>query len=316
MSGSVQPLQVFDDGGGPALYAGGEFTSVDGGAASRIARWDGSAWSSLGAGMTLGSVQALGVFDDGGGPDLYAGGSFLDAGGQPASRVARWDGSSWSALGAGMNSTVHAFATFDHGDGPALYAGGSFALADGPALYVGGRFHSAGGASVNNIARGVLALATFDPGDGPSLHVVGGGFGFDAGDAYLARWDGCAPPTWADLGGGTAGVDGIPSLTGFGPLTVGSTLTLRLTGGPPFGFGLLFPSLSSMPAPFLGGTLHALPFVNLLGVGADFDGDFLASAPFPGGPPGAALWLQVGLVDAGVPVFGASLSNAVKGSVP
>ena len=98
---SVRALTVFDDGGGPALYAGGDFTTAGGVAANRIAKWDGSSWTALGSGMNN-DVHALAVFDDGGGPALYAGGAFTTAGGVAANRIAKWDGSSWSALGSGM----------------------------------------------------------------------------------------------------------------------------------------------------------------------------------------------------------------------
>jgi hypothetical protein len=37
-------------------------------------------------------VGALTVFDDGSGPALYAGGTFVTAGGVTVSRIAKWDG--------------------------------------------------------------------------------------------------------------------------------------------------------------------------------------------------------------------------------
>ena len=46
-----------------------------------------------------------------------------------AKRVARWNGSSWAALGSGMSGGVRALAVHDDGGGPALYAGGEFLLA-------------------------------------------------------------------------------------------------------------------------------------------------------------------------------------------
>jgi hypothetical protein len=73
-------------------------------------------------------VQALTVFDgnSGSGPALYAGGSFTTAGGQQVDHIAKWDGSTWSALGTGMTDSVRALTVFDDGSGsgPALYAGG------------------------------------------------------------------------------------------------------------------------------------------------------------------------------------------------
>ena len=57
-------------------------------AASRIARWDGAAWSALGAGVNV-DVRALAVGADG---SLFAAGDFQTAGGRSARRIARWDG--------------------------------------------------------------------------------------------------------------------------------------------------------------------------------------------------------------------------------
>src|SRR5437016_5069875 len=70
-----------------------------------------------------GEVDALAVL----GSDLYAGGEFTTAGGSAANRIAKWDGSSWSALGSGMNGTVVALAL----SGSDLYAGGGFTTAGG-----------------------------------------------------------------------------------------------------------------------------------------------------------------------------------------
>ena len=132
----VHSLAVFDAGGGPALYAGGQFTSAGGSAANYVARWDGSTWSPLGSGMgglSVPVVKALTVFDDGNGTALYAGGRFTTAGGAAASYIARWDGSSWSALGSGVSAQVLALTVFDDGNGAALYAGGYFTSAGGVA---------------------------------------------------------------------------------------------------------------------------------------------------------------------------------------
>src|SRR5258706_249548 len=61
-SGVLYSLAVFDDGSGPALYAGGNFTTAGGAPANYIARWSGSSWSQLGSGMN-GYVNALTVFN-------------------------------------------------------------------------------------------------------------------------------------------------------------------------------------------------------------------------------------------------------------
>ena len=88
-NGGVRVLTVFDDGTGPALYAGGGFTIAGGVSTSHIARWDGAAWSPLASGVD-GWVFSLAALDDGSGPALFAGGSFATAGGSPSGRIARW----------------------------------------------------------------------------------------------------------------------------------------------------------------------------------------------------------------------------------
>ena len=149
---------------GGDLYAGGDFFTAGGTSASGIAKWDGSAWSALGTGIS-GTVDALAVSGD----DLYAGGSFNTAGGTSAKYIAKWDGSAWSALGTGMNSSVYALAV----SGGDLYAGGSFITAGGTsAKYIAkwnGSTWSALGTGMNNL---VYALAA----DAGGQLYLGGGF--------------------------------------------------------------------------------------------------------------------------------------------
>ena len=61
------------------------------------------------------------------GSDLYVGGWFTNAGGISANHIAKWNGSSWTALGSGMNDTVSKLAVL----GSDLYAGGWFTTAGG-----------------------------------------------------------------------------------------------------------------------------------------------------------------------------------------
>ncbi|MFN5956748.1 MAG: hypothetical protein ACK462_02265, partial [Planctomyces sp.] len=60
--------------------------------------------------------------------DLIASGLFTNAGGVPANRIARWNGSAWSSLGSGLNGTASALTTLPSGD---LIAGGGFTTAVG-----------------------------------------------------------------------------------------------------------------------------------------------------------------------------------------
>src|SRR5205814_52961 len=100
------------DGSGN-LYIGGRFTVVVNALATNIAKWNGTTWSALGSGLGGGFlpyappyVNALAIS----GTDLYAGGGFTIAGGNAASRIARWNGSTWAPLSSGLNSNVLALA--------------------------------------------------------------------------------------------------------------------------------------------------------------------------------------------------------------
>lgn len=131
---------------GNELYVGGAFFQANVGAAvaaNGIARWNGSGWSALGSGGgdgVLGSIRALTVS----GSDLYVGGNFtqVNAGTDiPANRVARWDGSAWTALGNGVGlSSVRALAVTEE-----------------TILSVGGNFGSAGGNPASHLDRYTIA---------------------------------------------------------------------------------------------------------------------------------------------------------------
>ena len=108
-----------------ALYVGGIFTGAGGDPdANRIARWNGSSWSAVSSSasqISNGSVNAIAVA----GGKVYAGGTFLNAGGGAnADFLAVWDGTSWAPACSGPRITgnVEALEII----GPTLYVGGSF----------------------------------------------------------------------------------------------------------------------------------------------------------------------------------------------
>ena len=175
------------DGSGN-VYAGGFFTMAGGTNANHVAKWDGTAWVSLGAGLD-GPAHAL-LLDGSG--NLYAGGSFGMADGSPANNIAKWDGANWSALAGGTDDNVYALALDSSGN---LYVGGEFANADGgPASYVAkwdGMAWSALGAGTDNTVRALVV-------DSSGNLFVGGSFTFAGGSPanYLAKWDGA---TWSAL---------------------------------------------------------------------------------------------------------------------
>jgi hypothetical protein len=119
---TIETLTVDTSGtGSPIVYVGGNFATVGAGVpASCVAKWDGQQWTALGGeigGVQYPTVYASALFDDDGAgphpPALFVGGNFTTAGGVPANYIAKWDGSSWSPLGSGMDSWVRSMAVFD-----------------------------------------------------------------------------------------------------------------------------------------------------------------------------------------------------------
>ena len=122
--------------------------------------------------------------------------------------------------------------------------------------------------------------------------------------------------TWVDLGGGTSGIAGVPSLAGFGPLTAGSTATLELTSGPPSALSLAWLALDSQPFNALGGTVHATPFAQQFLFQTQPNGTFAVSTSWPVGvPAGTEVWFQFILQDLSV-LPGLTLSNGLKATSP
>lgn len=206
---AVTAMCVHDDGDGPDLYIGGNFTTANGVSCYKIARYDGTNFSPLAGGIGLPSpaapiVYALASFDDGSGQALYAGGAFSTADGAniPADRIARWDGSAWSALASGFDGQVNALLVHNDGSGPALYAGGEFNIGGLDVCRKITRWDGESWAPVGYGFEGgnVLALAAFDPGDGLKLYAAGD---FQLADtnpaASIAVWDGAG---WSAVGSG------------------------------------------------------------------------------------------------------------------
>jgi hypothetical protein len=187
------------------LYAGGTFTTAGGIIVNSIAKWNASTstWSALGAGLSGGSpttsCSAL-VTDFSG--NIYAGGSFTNAGGVPARFIAKWNTttSTWSALGSGLNGVCNALAIDSSGT-----------------LYAGGYFFTIGNISVNSIAKwnGTTwsALGSGLNGQCNALaidssgNLYAGGIFTIAGNtpvSNIAKWN-TTTSTWSALGGGLDG---------------------------------------------------------------------------------------------------------------
>ena len=209
----VDALVVWDDGSGPALYAGGNFTAVGGISANRIAKWDGATWSALrgstgeGVGTAASNwVNTIAVWDDGSGPALFVGGLFASAGGIPAANLAKWNGSEWSALssgaGNGVNEEVYTLHPWNDGDGAALYAGGAFTSAAGVSVNAitrwNGHTFSALAAPLQGTLLTAGAIQEWDDGTGSALFVAGQFLFSQTVRDYINKWDGSA---WSSLVG-------------------------------------------------------------------------------------------------------------------
>jgi trimeric autotransporter adhesin len=119
------------------VVVGGFFTHAGGVPSGGIARWDGSTWSAMDAGLfPLGvaaqSVRRLFVRSNG---RIVAAGLFQLAGGA-SPRVAEWNGSSWTPLGAGVPGFVEAIAELPGGE--LLLGGQNVVTGSSAAQFVGG----------------------------------------------------------------------------------------------------------------------------------------------------------------------------------
>ncbi len=151
-----------------------------------------------------GMVSGLAVY----GEDVYAGGTFTNAGGVAANHIARWNGTSWCPLGGGVNDRVREIVVYLD----KVYVGGSFTTAgsitanhiakwngsswsalsagengdvyaiavDGNNVYVGGDFQKAAGITVNNIAVFNTDTETWSS-LGNGVTFIGSIYGMDAG---------------------------------------------------------------------------------------------------------------------------------------
>lgn len=195
--GTVLALAV----SGGELYVGGSFSMVGNVSANNIAKWDGSAWSTLGGNGnngTNGNVLAIAVS----GSNIYVGGSFTSAGGVSLNNIARWDGSSWSPLGSGItNGDVRAIAAVSN----KVYVGGVFTTAGGNnvnniASWDGGTWSALGNGINNGVNSPVLAIAVKD-----SAVYAGGSFTIAGGDSAsrIALWN-SSNNSWSPLGAGVS----------------------------------------------------------------------------------------------------------------
>lgn len=220
---------------GTDLYVGGSFEYAGDVAANNIVKWNGTAWSALGAGIEGVPEDMLFIGDD-----LYVGGWFGRAGDVDAQNIARWNGSQWSALGNGVDSEVLDLDAV----GSTLYVAGYFwtsgnqLFTPGIAQWKDGQW-SALGIGIETGGDTYVHAVTADPATGTVY--IGGSFDevldgtIDEPRIIKARniaaWDGTR---WQPLGEGVNG-----TVTGMAMLQGSLYLTGRFTeagGLPSYGF--------------------------------------------------------------------------------
>lgn len=130
---SVRALLVNRRG---TLYIGGDFATFGGAAnTARIAAYStAGAFSALGTGMD-GAVYALAEGNVSSGATsttkIFAGGSFTTGNGVTLTRVGLWNGTTFTAMGGGVNSTVRKLAVNRDGK---VYVAGDFTASNTPAV--------------------------------------------------------------------------------------------------------------------------------------------------------------------------------------
>ncbi len=145
----IETMEIFDDGGGAALYCGGWDIGLFGSGNASVAKWDGMKWSMVGqylGGRTT-SLKAWDVGTGGVGMALYAGGTA-----QPGiNYLARLEANTWAIYDGGVGGGIG-------GNFPSVFGIGTF----GSDLYVGGNFSSAGSGPVNaaGLVRHTACAAT------------------------------------------------------------------------------------------------------------------------------------------------------------
>lgn len=180
---NVYDLIVFDDGAGPALYAGGDLPGM-----GNVVRWDGLSWTTVGDGLND-AVRDLLVYQCSGAPQLVAAGHFTASnGGAACPRAARLLGAEWVGFddaGAGISGSVGGsppiglcMADFDDGEH----------LED---LHIGGIFNTAGGAPSSFIAATCACAAAPFPMINGEVAVTTMG---DVDDAFVLSLVDVRPP--------------------------------------------------------------------------------------------------------------------------
>lgn len=163
-----------------------------------VHRWDGTTWTNIGiiSGMVSNGLQVYDIALDASG-NLYALGQFVQMNGITVNGIAKWNGTSWSALGSGIGPSVNGIF-------------GRSVISIGNNIYISGYFTTVGGVSVNNIAKwnGSAWSALGSGTDGITFitaqgtDIIACGTFTNAGGIvanHVARWNGSS---WSTMGAG------------------------------------------------------------------------------------------------------------------
>lgn len=252
------------------VVIGGTF-SVAGGY-DGVLRWDGTGWVQLGAGLTssvTGYPAANALLRTSTG-DLVVAGNFDGAGGLVANNVARWDGSSWQALGTGVPGNVAALVELPNGD---LIACGREPWPVGTPTGMW-RWDGAGW---TQLADGAIGAAAFS----------------STGQVYAAgRWNDVGQPTRIAFGSMATNCPADATASGSGCTGSGGLNELFATSGPWIG-STFAPIATGMPTNGLVVGVRGLATVTQP-----------LNAILPAGQPGCDLLVSPDLLDLHVPVAG------------
>jgi len=251
--------------------------------------------------------------------DLIAAGGLTVAGGNPVNGVARWNGTSWSPMGAGVTGNLRGATRLPNGD-PSLC--GELWLPGTGAVNLA-RWDGAGWTGLGwPVTYGTAFDAEVLPDGALGVATVNG---FQAGgitSSFFARLTADCPAAITALGAGCVGSAGPGALVPSSPPWIGSTYAAVATGCPAQGLGLSIfgKSTTALPLPQLlpeggvGCTLWAAP--DLLGLLVPTAGAVSTTLPVPavGALVGVELHHQVAMLEfaASGSLLAVTVTNAVS----
>ena len=194
INGSVDDI-LFDRKGN--LIVSGNFSIAGGKGAENIALWNGAEWSPLGQKDGNGlnnTVNSLVTTKDG---HIYAGGYCTTGGIKTLNYIAKWEDTTWIAVGPGLNSPILALAADSAGN---LYAGGKAGPAGSPLLakWDGTAWSFPGNGQFDGYTA-IDALVV----DKTGVLYAGGNIGIAGkAEAHIVKWNGSS---WSEVGNGFNG---------------------------------------------------------------------------------------------------------------